>query len=482
MTGIPFYIMFIRIFERAGSEIPFDSKHMSMSIKMRFTLVISLTLFAMIALQTLSVKYFIMPESVSIYASRDLIQRILPINAAGVIFTIINILLLFTGINKRINDSSGLAVKLADGNLTSADLDIDSRDELGSLKNSLNLVKNNTMTLVKGITLQFSSHLDINNRLNSLSNVNSDSVEKITGSIARVKNQIEMLNNSVINTVNSSRSLSDQVGNVYNRITEQGNLIKKTSNTTNIILSSLNTISNTSREKILKAKELIDVSERESRNLSETVSYIREINVNIKKIYEMLAKISDISDRTNMLAMNAAIEAAHAGNAGKGFGVVAEEIRKLADSTAKSSSEISESIAEITGTVSRVSGIGAETAKNYQAIHQDIISVIESFSGIEEMVKQINEDGKELFALSDELHSISSSVSDSTGDMRIKIEEVDKVMPVLKKISEETMTAATFAENAADTISESSAELNRLTDELKHSSRLMEEEINRFTC
>ncbi len=482
MTGIPFYIMFIRIFEKEGSKIPFDNRYISMSITVRFTLVISLTLFAMIALQMISVKYFVMPsggEAVSV--NQAIIKKIFPINGIGIVLTIINILLLFTGVNKRINDCKSLAIKLAEGVLSSENLDIDSRDELGSLKNSLNMVKNNTMTLIKGITGQFRSHLEIKDRLSSLSGGNSSSVGRIAESVEKVRRQTEVLNENVINTVNSSAVLSEQIGIMHKKTSEQGSVVRKTSETTKEMLSSLNSISNSSRDKIEKAKSLIDVSARESRNLSETVSYIDEININIKKIHEILEIISDISKRTNMLAMNAAIEAAHAGEAGKGFGVVSDEIRKLADSTAVSTSEIVQSIAEITDTVAKVSGIGSETARNYEAIHQDIIGVIESFREIEERVVQINTDGRDLFTLSDQLKSISGSVTGNTGSMRLKIEEVDRIMSALKKISEETQDAVAFAGSAAKSISESSGELNVLTEELEKSSLLMEKEINRFT-
>ena len=480
MTGIPFYILFIRQFEKSGSQFPFDSRYLSMSLTLRFTLVITLTLFAMVSLQILSVKYFNISAGIK-DINREIILRILPINGAGVTLTVINILLLFTGIKKRINDCKLLAVKLAGGNLSCENLEIDSRDELGYLKSSLNMVKNNTLALVRGITLQFRAHLEIKDSLNSLAGGNLNAASEIAGSMTNLKNQAEVLNRSAADTVESSSGLSAQIENTFNKITEQADLVKKCSVTTNRMLSALNSISASSREKIEKARELVGVSDDENSSLMETVGYIEEVKADIKKIHDIVGIISDISSRTNMLAMNAAIEAAHAGEAGKGFGVVAEDIRKLADSTARSSYEISQTISDITETVSKVSEIGTSTADNYSRVHRDIVDVIESFRQIEERVKQINEEGRDLFTLSDRLGLISENVLGSTAEMRKKIEEVDSVVSVLKRISDETGNAVSAAESGTVSISGSSEKLSRLTEELDSSSRLIGNEINRFT-
>ncbi len=490
MTGIPFYILFIRIFEKAGSKIPFDNRYISMSITMRFTLVISLTLFSMIAIQMISIKYFSLPASAaaeSIDASgmqlmnNAMIKRILPVNAAGVLLTIINILLLFTGINKRIFDCKKLAISLAEGNLLSEDLDLDSRDELGSLKNSLNLVKNNTRKLMNGITLQFQAHKTVKDKLGMLSRGNRTSVENIIENIAAVRKQTEILDESVIKTAENSELLTTRIEGVFGKISQQGGIIRKTSETTTLMLSSINAVSESSREKIKNSKKLVNSSADENKNLADTMRYIVDIKNNIKKIDNILEIITDIADRTNILAMNAAIEAAHAGDAGKGFGVVSQEIRKLADSTGESTSGISRSMSEITGNVGKFSDAGLKTSESFKNIHHDIIGVIESFTDVEERVKKINSDGKGLLALSDDLDSISDVVSESTAKIREKVEEVGREMALMRSTSAETKTAAAFAEEAAGAISLSSEGLSRLTEELEHSAVMLEKEMKRFS-
>jgi len=211
------------------------------------------------------------------------------------------------------------------------------------------------------------------------------------------------------------------------------------------------------------------------------MKYIIDIKNNIKKIDNILEIITDIADRTNILAMNAAIEAAHAGDAGKGFGVVSQEIRKLADSTGESTSGISRIMSEITGNVGKFSNAGLKTSESFKNIHHDIIGVIESFTDVEEQVKKINSDGNGLLALSDDLDSISEVVSESTAKIRDKVEEVGREMALMRSTSAETKTAAALAEAAAGAISLSSEGLSRLTEELEHSAAMLEKEMKRFS-
>ncbi|MDP3179188.1 MAG: methyl-accepting chemotaxis protein, partial [Spirochaetaceae bacterium] len=104
-----------------------------------------------------------------------------------------------------------------------------------------------------------------------------------------------------------------------------------------------------------KAESLATLTEEGEARMRSTFEGISEIERDTESIHDVIEVIDEIASRTNLLAMNAAIEAAHAGEAGKSFGVVADEIRKLAESTAENSQRVAEELGRM---VARIASIG----------------------------------------------------------------------------------------------------------------------------
>ena len=116
------------------------------------------------------------------------------------------------------------------------------------------------------------------------------------------------------------------------------------------------------------AEKLIQASAEGNQAMSVLTESIQEVSKNSSQIVEMVQLIMDISEQTNLLAMNAAIEAAHAGEYGKGFAVVAEEIRKLADKSSRSARDIQAVVKQIHEGMEQNRQRGEKTIENFKVL------------------------------------------------------------------------------------------------------------------
>ena len=174
-------------------------------------------------------------------------------------------------------------------------------------------------------------------------------------------------------------------------------------------------------------------------DMQETIDAMKNVAEAVSGIYEMTEMINSISSNTNLLSLNAAIEAAHAGSYGRGFAVVADEIGKLAASAAENSGKISSTLADVEIHVDNSRKITENSSENMRQMMSDIKEVA---SAISEILMQMNEmsagSGQILSSLS-ELRSLSETVKSESDKISLNIKEIKTSVKDIAKISDETM-------------------------------------------
>uniref|UniRef100_C6DY51 Methyl-accepting chemotaxis sensory transducer n=1 Tax=Geobacter sp. (strain M21) TaxID=443144 RepID=C6DY51_GEOSM len=197
---------------------------------------------------------------------------------------------------------------------------------------------------------------------------------------------------------------------------------------------------------------MTSVMEEIERMVIGTVDAVKALGTNSDKIGDIVVTIEDIADQTNLLALNAAIEAARAGEQGRGFAVVADEVRRLAERTTASTHEVQSIIRSLQGDVKNVVGLMERSAGSVRSGTEDVQHSSRAIGTIKEQITPLLEHVAQVATAAEEQSATTSDITDSMRD----------IIGVVKE-------AASGAQNSA-----------RAAAELAASARSLQEMVNRF--
>ena len=273
-------------------------------------------------------------------------------------------------ISKLLNHFSSLN----EGDLNQ-NVQISSRDETGVLArgvNELSLTLNRNIHDVNGLMQRLK---DTASELLSAIEKTSSSFSSSDESIKRSISAGTDIKNSIDITVNSIEEITGSLRNLENSVNSQTSMIMESFAGIEQLLQNINSTAHLVSESSQYYTRLTETSGVGEDLLNDVISQITSIQNQSNALLETNTIISAIASQTNLLSMNAAIEAAHAGDAGKGFAVVADEIRKLSEDTATNSGSIDNMLKNIVGTIELIVKSSEAVGKNFSVILELIEAV-----------------------------------------------------------------------------------------------------------
>ncbi len=281
--------------------------------------------------------------------------------------------------------------------------------------------------------------LAVGSELNSLSGKTADGIHQIEEAGGKIASLLKELENTVRSSSDSQRRLEDGGDRVEQQMAEQTSAVTESSAAVEEMTASIQEIARSVRDKTAIARELNQEASRTQDSFTATELSLQNLRDSSDQVVEVIGVIEEIASRTNLLAMNAAIEAAHAGESGKGFAVVANEIRKLASETNENSRISRDLLTRNRDDIQKVIEASSDNREHLNTIQiriQDVQQALEEISG---GMSEMSQGTEEITGSIEVLIRIHSTVSEAVSEMNPIIADTHKAF---QQINADTESAA----------------------------------------
>jgi methyl-accepting chemotaxis protein len=303
-----------------------------------------------------------------------------------------------------------------EGDLTRR-LDINSRDELGDLARYFNkmLAKIEALILVikdRALTLR-----QIGGGLTENTELTAESIKDINDAITNVNTRVKEQNKLVNTSIAAMSLVSENIDSLNEEVEKQAQSAAQSSSAIEKMLASIRAVTDTLVANDENVKRLMGASDIGRNGLANVAADIQGIAGESDGLLEINAVMENIASQTNLLSMNAAIEAAHAGESGKGFAVVADEIRKLAVSSAEQSKTISLVLKKIKSSIDKITLSTGSVLSEFEAIDDGVKTVARQESMIRGAMEEQGEGSRLILDAVERLRSSTQLVKEGTMEM-----------------------------------------------------------------
>lgn len=307
--------------------------------------------------------------------------------------------------------------------LTSGSADLTKRIKLNSLReiNSLadgfNAFTEKVQNIVSGIHSSKNHLTEVGEELHTSTEETVTAINQIADNVQRVRQDITKQTNSVTETVGAVNQIASNILSLENMIENQSTQVTGASSSIEEMLANISLVNNSVEQMTNSFDTFSDDIKLGNEKRSELNQKLVEIEKQSVMLHEANQVIASIANQTNLLAMNAAIEAAHAGSAGKGFSVVADEIRKLSETSSKQSRTIRDQLSKIHTSIENVVTVSEDSSKVFEDISREIQTT-------NVLVHQIQAAMTEQAIGSQQIGEALRSVNDSTFEVKTASKEV----------------------------------------------------------
>ena len=355
-----------------------------------------------------------------------------------------------------------------------------SQDEVGELSRYFNNTLDKIKNLVVSIKTESSKLSGIGNNLASNMNQTAAAINQITSNVQSIQTRVINQSAGVTETNATMEQVTANIHKLNDHVEEQSIFVSQASAAIEEMVANIQSVTGTLVKNSANVRVLRDASEIGRAGLQDVVSDIQEIARESEGLLEINSVMENIAGQTNLLSMNAAIEAAHAGDAGKGFAVVADEIRKLAESSSEQSKTISLVLKKIKTSIDKITLSTENVLNKFEAIDLSVKIVAEQEDSIRNAMEEQGEGSKQILDGIGQVNDITRHVKSGSNEMLQGAIEVIQESTNLEKITQEITSGMNEMACGANQINAAVNQVNEISGMNREGIDALIKEVSRF--